>query len=277
MHAKSFICDAEIGNPLLCRTTCQKLEGTCSQAKPKQPRIYTGHERAILLFLIFESAVLIILAGVVRFCFLFWRKKKLQGQNLGDFLEKRRSLQLKKKAFNRTITELEQKAAEEAASNEMLEELSSLVQEREGVKRKLSTTYSLGQDTPAGPQLNSLLPLYDGSWKSSGHSFQGGRKESVSIFHTLSATSSSEGSSRGESSWESYEDSDELGEVEAKGKEPIEVDSPNTDEKSYEEEKCHYHQGDSSSLKRLGHSSSLDQVVDESKRGEGEDARRGRV
>lgn len=40
-------------------------------------------------FLLFESAVLVILAGLVRFCCVFWRKKKLQGQNLGNFLEKR--------------------------------------------------------------------------------------------------------------------------------------------------------------------------------------------
>jgi hypothetical protein len=42
-----------------------------------------------MLFLLFESAALIILAGLVRFCCIFWRKKKLQGQDLGSFLEKR--------------------------------------------------------------------------------------------------------------------------------------------------------------------------------------------
>jgi hypothetical protein len=49
----------------------------------------SGNERAIMLFLLFESAALIILAGLVRFCCIFWRKKKLQGQGLGSFLEKR--------------------------------------------------------------------------------------------------------------------------------------------------------------------------------------------
>ncbi|RVW44714.1 Protein gamete expressed 3 [Vitis vinifera] len=82
----------EIGNPLPCRTTYQKLAASCSEARPKYVSIYTGNERAILLFLLFESAVLVLLAGLVRFCCIFWRKKKLQGQDLGKFLEKRVSL-----------------------------------------------------------------------------------------------------------------------------------------------------------------------------------------
>ena len=49
----------------------------------------TGNERAILLFLLFESAILLILAALVSFCCIFWKKKKLQGQDLGKFLEKR--------------------------------------------------------------------------------------------------------------------------------------------------------------------------------------------
>ena len=52
----------------------------------------SGNERAIILFLLFESAVLVMLAGLVRFCCIFWRKKKVQGQDLGSFLEKRVSL-----------------------------------------------------------------------------------------------------------------------------------------------------------------------------------------
>lgn len=51
--------------------------------------LISGNGRAILLFLFFESVILIILAALVRFCCIFWRKKKLQDQDLGKFLEKR--------------------------------------------------------------------------------------------------------------------------------------------------------------------------------------------
>lgn len=86
----------------------QKLSSSCSQTMPRLLSIYTGkqllmliviqtflyvllsgNEREILLFLMFESVVLIIVAALVRFCCIFWKKKKLQGQDLGKFLEKR--------------------------------------------------------------------------------------------------------------------------------------------------------------------------------------------
>ncbi|KAF8399193.1 hypothetical protein HHK36_015058 [Tetracentron sinense] len=212
----------------------QKLASSCSQARVEHLSIYTGNERAILLFLLFESAVLIVLAGSVRFCCIFWRKKKLQGQDLGKFLEKRHSLRVKKKAFDRTITELEQKAAEDAVASQVLEKLGDLVREREGIEKKLSTTYSLGRDE-AGSQSRSLLPLYDGRTKS--YSFQGTKKESVTIFHTHSDTSSGEssnnstssinGSSQREANWY-YEDKESA----AKAKAPIEFRNSTDDGKS---------------------------------------------
>ncbi|XP_062016779.1 protein GAMETE EXPRESSED 3 [Rosa rugosa] len=211
----AFVAASKTGSPLTCRSTRQKFMSSCSQVTPKIVNIYTGSQRAILLFLFFESVILVVLAGLVRFCCIFWSKKKLQGQNLGTFLEKRRSLRLKKKAFDRTITELEQKAANEAVANdEALEKLGSLLQEREGIERKLSTTYSLGRDGISS-RSKSLLPLYDGKTRS--YYFQGAKKESVTVFQTLNDTSSSkENSSEGESSWTSYED---------KGKEPLEQES----------------------------------------------------
>ncbi|XP_057951587.1 protein GAMETE EXPRESSED 3 [Malania oleifera] len=234
----AFAAASKTGNPLPCRTIRQKLASTCSQAKPKCLSIYTGNERAILLFLLFESAVLIILAGLVRFCFIFWRKKKIQGQNLGNFLEKRRSLQLKRKVFGRTITELEQKAAEEAVSNEVLEELSNLVREKEGIEKKLSTTYSLGRDRAGGLRSKSLLPLYDG--KSRSYSIQGSKKESVTIFHTLSDTSSGETSGERETSWNFDEDKQSAVIAKDKGKakadRAVEVGSSNDDEASEEKD-----------------------------------------
>ncbi|XP_043706350.1 protein GAMETE EXPRESSED 3 [Telopea speciosissima] len=193
----AFITSAKMGNPLPCRTKRQILSLSCSQARPKQHKIYTGNEREILLFLLFQTAVLIVLAGFVRFCWIFWSKKKLQDQNLGKFLEKRRSLRVRKKAFDRTITELEQKTAEEAVGNEVFEKLGDLVREREGIERKLATSYSLGTDS-AGTQPRSLLPLYEGRSKS--YSFQGTKKESVTIFHNLSDTSATETSSHSSSS-----------------------------------------------------------------------------
>ncbi|XP_059452611.1 protein GAMETE EXPRESSED 3-like [Corylus avellana] len=221
----AFFAASKMGNPLQCRAKHQKIASSCSQARPKHLTIYTGNERAIMLFLLFESAALIVLAGLVRFCCIFWRKKKLQGQGLGSFLEKRRSLQLKKKAFDRTITELEVKAAEEAVANEVLEKLGDMVREREGIERKLSTTYSLGRDM-AGSKSKSLLPIYDGG-KTRSYSFQGAKKESVTIFHTLSDTSSAESSS----DHEEEEGSAAKAKAKAKAKAPIEAETSSNDGK----------------------------------------------
>ncbi|KAL2522892.1 Protein GAMETE EXPRESSED 3 [Forsythia ovata] len=203
----------------------QKLASSCSEGSPKSISIYTGNERTILLFLIFESILLIVLAILVRYCLMFWKKKKLQKIDLGEFLEKRRSLRLQKQAFDRTITELEQKAAEEAVAHGVLEKLGDLVKEREGIKRKLSTTYSLGRDG-AEPRSKSLLPLYDGKTKS--YSFQGSKKESVTVFHTLSDTSSADSSSEEEHNKNPTEHR-ELA-VEAKGKGLIETNTSSEDE-----------------------------------------------
>ncbi|KAF5475458.1 hypothetical protein F2P56_007262 [Juglans regia] len=220
----AFFAASKIHSPLQCRSKYQKLASSCSQASPKHIVIYTGNERAIIWLLLFESAVLIILAGIVRFCCVFWRKKKLQGQNLGSFLEKRRSLQLKKKVFDRTITELKQKAAKEVVANEVAEKLGEMVREREGIERKLSTTYSLGKDR-TGSLSKSLLPLYDGKARS--YSFQGVMKESVTVFHTLSDTTSGESSSEKETDSEFHDE-----ESTAKAKAPMEAES-SSDEGSF--------------------------------------------
>lgn len=104
----------------------------------------------------------------------------------------------------------------------MIEKISSLVRERRSVERKLSTTYSLGRDeAAASSESKSLPPVYDA--KSRSYSFQGAKKESVTIFHTLSATSSAEGSSEREASWV-YEDKDQPT-AKAKAKAPIKAES----------------------------------------------------
>ncbi|KAL4652183.1 hypothetical protein ACB092_01G215000 [Castanea dentata] len=221
----AFGAASKTGNPLQCRTKREKCASSCSQAKPKYLSIYTGNERAIILFLLFESAVLFMLAGLVRFCCIFWRKKKVQGQDLGSFLEKRRSLQLKKKVFDRTITELEQKAAEQAVANEVFEKLGAMVREREGIERKLSTTYSLGRDR-AGSQSKSMLPLYDGKTRS--YSFLGAKKESVTVFQTLSDTSSEESGSEKDTNW-GFPEEEIAAKAKAKAKAPIEAESSSDD------------------------------------------------
>ncbi|KAL1309411.1 hypothetical protein AAHE18_17G175600 [Arachis hypogaea] len=165
--------------------------------------ILAGNERVIALFLLFESTVLAILIGLVRFCCSFWAKKKLQDQGLGSFLAKRCSLQLKKKALDRTITELERKATEEAADREVLEKLVDMSKEREGIQRKLSTTYSLGRDK-SDSHARSILLLQTGKTKS--YSFQGTRGKNMTMFHTMSDTSSSESSYEGETSMLGYKD-----------------------------------------------------------------------
>ncbi|KAK4606221.1 hypothetical protein RGQ29_000474 [Quercus rubra] len=217
----AFVAASKTGNPLQCRTKRQKCASSCSQAKPKYLSIYTGNERAIILFLLFESAVLVMLAGLVWFCCIFWRKKKVQGQDLGSFLEKRRSLQLRKKVFDRTITELEQKAAEQAVANEVFEKLGDMVQERERIERKLSTTYSLGRDR-ASSQSKSMLPLYDVKTRS--YSFLGANKESVKVFHTLSDTSSEESGSEKYTHWGFHEE-ELAAKAKAKAKAPAESSS----------------------------------------------------
>ncbi|KAL8247048.1 hypothetical protein R6Q59_008264 [Mikania micrantha] len=226
----AFLSLSNTGNPLSCLSTRQKLSASCSMTDIKKVSIYTGNEKAIKLFLFCETSLLIILAALVRFCCVFWRKKKLQTQNLGNFLEKRSSLRLQKKVFDRTITELEKKTAEGSSTNEMLEKLGDLVKEREGIERKLSTTYSLGRDATS-PQSSSLIPLSDKKTKSL--SFKTGQK-GVLISPTVSDTSSKDYSSNeektisyGKALMEPESSSDDGGDhepiVEAQGVEIIDV------------------------------------------------------
>ncbi|CAI0451182.1 unnamed protein product [Linum tenue] len=199
----------------------EKLVSTCSQANPKHIVDYPGNRRTLLLFLLFETIVLLILAGLVRFCCIFWNKEKLQGQGLGSFLGKRRSLQRRKKALERTITELQGRAAaaEEVTGHQTIEEIGNLLRKRGKLERKLSTTYSLGRDESgriATSSPGTLLPTYNnGAGRS--YSFQSAKKENVTIFdaagsHDTSSSSSAEAersSSEGEeedSSWTTEEE-----------------------------------------------------------------------
>ncbi|KAH0674706.1 hypothetical protein KY284_025793 [Solanum tuberosum] len=140
----------------------------------------------------------------------------------------KRSLRLQKKVFDRSITELQQKAAEDAIANEVLEKLGNLVKQRENIERKLSTSYSLGRDE-IGPRSPSLLPLSDRKTRS--FSFQGAKKESVTLFHTVSDTSSETSWSERDSDTNISEDEEETD----KGKSPIEIFSSSDDE-IYQEE-----------------------------------------
>ncbi|KAK2366183.1 protein GAMETE EXPRESSED [Trifolium repens] len=164
----TFLAASKVDTPLQCRTIGQKLASSCSQARNKLVNIYSGNEKTIELFLLFESFLLVILIGLVRFCCTFWAKKKLQDQGLGGFLDKRCSLQLQKKALVKTISELEKKAAEESVDNEVFQKLGDIVRKKESIERKLSTTYSLGRDRTNS---KSMLPLQIGKPKS--YSFQG--------------------------------------------------------------------------------------------------------
>lgn len=98
-----------------------------------------------------------------------------------------RSLRLQKKVYDKTITELEQKAIKEAVDSEVLENLGQMVRAKAGIERKLSTTYSLGRDR-AKSQSKSILPLYDRKTKS--FSFRSRKKENTTIANTLSDSSS---------------------------------------------------------------------------------------
>ena len=126
---------------------------------------------------------------------------------LTSFWSSQRFLQLKKKSFDRTITELQTKATKEAVTNnnEVLQKLDDLVREREEIRRKLLTTYSLGRDDAnSRPKSKSLLPLYDGKPRS--FSFEGSKKERITIFQTLSDTTSSTDGSDKETSSDLHED-----------------------------------------------------------------------
>ncbi|KAA8530539.1 hypothetical protein F0562_005248 [Nyssa sinensis] len=157
----------------------QRVASSCSQAVPKSVSIYTGNEKAILLFLLFESAILLVLASLVRFCCIFWRKKKLQGQGLGKFLEKRHSLRLQKKTFDRTITDLQEEAAEKAVDSEVLEKLGDLV-DSSSEKEADQIFY---EDLESAVKAKAKAPIEVGSSSDDGNyekDYQGSPSESAS-------------------------------------------------------------------------------------------------
>lgn len=180
---------ARIGSSMQCYTKRQKIAWTCRKAKAKFANADPGDHNPVLLLFFSQLIVIVIQAVIVRFCCVFWRKKKLQNNGLQKFLEKRRSLHSKRRILGKMITELEQKAVEDASSNETLEQLGEMVKAKEGVERKLYTSYSLGRDI-LGLKQGSILPLYNGKYKS--HSFHNAQKESITIFNTFSDTSTSE-------------------------------------------------------------------------------------
>ncbi|XP_024975885.1 protein GAMETE EXPRESSED 3 [Cynara cardunculus var. scolymus] len=220
----AFLSISNTGNPLSCFSTRQKLASSCSMMDMKPVSIDKDNDKASTLFLVLETILVIILAALVRFCCIFWKKKKVQNQDLGKFLEKRCSLQLQKKVFDKTIRELEEKAsaAEGSAGNQVVEELGDLVRERESVERKLSTTYSLGKDTTT-PRSKSLLPVSSSDKKTKSFSSRSGKKESVTIFH---------GFSNSNSTCSSYSSSvdEEMEKELLKGKAPIETENPSSDD-----------------------------------------------
>ncbi|KAM0821448.1 hypothetical protein ACQ4PT_072205 [Festuca glaucescens] len=183
---------ARIGSAVQCYTKRQKIAWTCRKAKPKFVHGDPGDHNHVLLLFFFQLFVIVIQAVVVRFCCIFWRKKKLQKNNgLQKFLEKRRSLHSKRRVLGKIISELEQKAAQDASSNETLEHLGEMVKAKECVERKLYTSYSLGRDVLGLRRgSSSILPLYNGKHKS--HSFHGAQRESITIFNMLSDSSSLE-------------------------------------------------------------------------------------
>ena len=191
-----------------------------------------GENNIVLLPLVFLLIIIVIQAEAFCFCCIFWRKKKLRGKGLQKFLEKRvgtresahilwfhlvqssqldtdlgltstppsemqRSLQSKKRGLGKMISELEQQAAEDAASNETLGELGEMVRAKEGVERKLYASYSLGRDRLGLKQGSPILPLYHGKYKS--HSFHSSPNESIHVFNIPSDTSTSSSSDDSES------------------------------------------------------------------------------
>ncbi|XP_008675465.1 protein GAMETE EXPRESSED 3 [Zea mays] len=176
-----------ISNTTQCCTRRQKIASTCRQAKAKFVQADSG-EPSYVLLLIFLLVVIVIEAVAISLCCIFWAKKRLQGNGLQKFLEKRHSLHSKRRILGKKISELEQKAAEDVSSNEALGKLGEMVKAKESVERKLSGSYSLGRDEPSLQQQGSL-PLYHGKYSS--HSFHSSQKESITVFNVLSDTSTS--------------------------------------------------------------------------------------
>ncbi|KAL0647801.1 hypothetical protein Bca4012_046092 [Brassica carinata] len=191
----AFIAASNSGNPFRCRSKHDKLSSSCSFAEPEHLDIYIGNERTIIWFLLFEFVIIVLFAALVRFCFMFWKKQKLQGRPFSAFLDKRRLLHRKRREIDRTITRLQN---ESTADEFSVDKINDLVQERENVKRKLSSTYSLGRDIDASSKSKDhVLPLYGGGSRSL--SFRNRENETITIFQTHRHESSS-------SSEESYRD-----------------------------------------------------------------------
>ncbi|KAJ1284210.1 hypothetical protein BS78_03G187600 [Paspalum vaginatum] len=179
---------ARIGNAMPCYMRGRKISWTCRHAKAKFAQADSGGHNHNIMLLAFLLMVIVIQEVVVWSCCIFWRKRKLQGNGLQKFLEKRSSLHSRRRALGKMISELEQKAAEDASSNEVLGQLGDMVKTKESVEKKLYASYSLGRDRPAGlkQQGSSSLPLYHS------HSFHSSQKETITIFNTFSDTSTSE-------------------------------------------------------------------------------------
>ncbi|KAL6842517.1 hypothetical protein ACP4OV_027361 [Aristida adscensionis] len=181
---------ARIGNTVQCYTRRQKNSWTCGQVKAMFTPNDPGDQDHFLLYFFFQLLVIVMEAVSIWSCCIFWRKKKLQRNGLPKFLERRRSLHNKRKVLGRKISELEQKVDEDAISSEALEHLGEMVKAKKGVERKLYTSYSLGRDTLGFKQGSSILPLYQGKYKS--HSFRSSQRESITVFSTFSDTSTSD-------------------------------------------------------------------------------------
>ncbi|EOA20187.1 hypothetical protein CARUB_v10000483mg, partial [Capsella rubella] len=189
----AFVAASNRGNPFQCRSKHEKLSSSCSFAEPEHLDIYIGNERAIIWFILFEFVIMIIFAALVRFCFIFWKKKKLQGRPFSTFLDKRRLLHRKKREIDKSITKLQN---ESKADEFMVDQIGDLVQERENVNRKLCSTYSLGRDIDESKSKSKdyVLPLYGGGSRS--FSFRNRENESVTILQTPHDESSEEESHR---------------------------------------------------------------------------------
>lgn len=102
---------------------------------------------------------------------------------------------MKRKNCRRIISELEQKTSEDASGSVVLDQLGDAIRIKEAIERKLLTSYSLGRDK--SPKSRSLLPLYNGKTKS--YSFHSGNTENVTIFNTISDSTTEEDIERRES------------------------------------------------------------------------------
>ncbi|CAN8255184.1 unnamed protein product [Cochlearia groenlandica] len=119
----AFVAASNSGNPFGCLTKHEKLSRSCSLAEPENLDVYIdyiGLERLMIWFILFQFLAIVLLGALVRKCFVFLKKDKLQ-ESLNSRLQKQTTPDV------------------ELGDDKIVD----LVRQRENVERKHSAEYNL--------------------------------------------------------------------------------------------------------------------------------------